>query len=183
MYFCCVGRLSIQGGGPVAQWIKRWPTGLAAPGTRRVRGELFLIVNGVPLHTAFHYRPPIALILLKNCWKGRKIPSHIPSISIQGLQVQSLDTSGLSDETETEMPSPYGVCVGGALNPNSLTFGIIYPLETLITVCSESSRLVNIRARCLCDFGVYELNVSLFFYIYQTPLEPWKCVRDWNSSN
>ena len=46
------------GGSPVAQWVKRWPTDLAVTGST----EIFSIVNGVPLHTAFHYHTPIVLI-------------------------------------------------------------------------------------------------------------------------
>ena len=50
-------RLSV--GVPVAL---RWPTGLAIPGPTPARGEIFSVVNGVQLHTAFHYHPPIFLI-------------------------------------------------------------------------------------------------------------------------
>ena len=46
-------------GAPVAQWVKRWPTDLAVPNSIPTRGEIFLTVNGVPLHTAFHYQPLI----------------------------------------------------------------------------------------------------------------------------
>ena len=66
-------------GAPVAQWVKRWPTDLAVPSSIPARGEIFSTVNGVPLHTAFHYHPSIVLIWLKYCWKGRKITNH-PSI-------------------------------------------------------------------------------------------------------
>ena len=64
-------------GAPVAQLVKRWPTDLAD----RVRSSLEVkssqpTVNGVPLHTAFHYHLNIVLIWLKYCWKGRKIASH-----------------------------------------------------------------------------------------------------------
>ena len=38
-------RLSV--GAPVAQWVKRWPTGLAVPGPSPSRGEIFSVVNGV----------------------------------------------------------------------------------------------------------------------------------------
>ena len=69
-------RLSV--GAPVAQWVKRWPTGLAIPGPSPAWGEIFLVVNGVPLHTAFHYHPPIFLIWLENYWKGRKFAPHPP---------------------------------------------------------------------------------------------------------
>ena len=36
---------------PVAQWAKRWPTDLAVPSSIPARGEFFLIVNRVPLHS------------------------------------------------------------------------------------------------------------------------------------
>ena len=49
-------------GAPVAQWVKRWPTDLAVPSSIPARGEIFSTVNGVPLHTAFHYHPSIVLI-------------------------------------------------------------------------------------------------------------------------
>ena len=49
-------------GAPLAQCTKRWPTDLAFPSSRPARGEIFTIVNGVPLHTAFHYQPPVVLI-------------------------------------------------------------------------------------------------------------------------
>ena len=39
-------------------------------------GEIFSTVKRVPLHTAFHYHPPIVLIWLKYCWKGRKITTR-----------------------------------------------------------------------------------------------------------
>ena len=38
-------------GGPVAQWVKHWPTHLAVPGSSPARGEIFSSVNGVQLHT------------------------------------------------------------------------------------------------------------------------------------
>ena len=62
----------------VAQWVKRWPFDLAVPSSSPARGEIFLTVNGVPSHTAFHYHPPIVLIY---CWKGIKIASQ-PSIHL-----------------------------------------------------------------------------------------------------
>ena len=49
-------------GAPVAQWVKRWPSDLAVPSSISARGEIFSTVNGAPLHTAFHYQPPIVLI-------------------------------------------------------------------------------------------------------------------------
>ena len=48
-------------GAPVVQWVKRWPTDLVVPGLRPARGEIFSTLNRVPLHTAFHYHPPIVL--------------------------------------------------------------------------------------------------------------------------
>ena len=67
-------------GAPVAPWVKRWPTDLAVPISRPTRDDIFSTVNGVPLHTAFHYYPLIVLIWLKYCWKGGKIASHPSSI-------------------------------------------------------------------------------------------------------
>ena len=49
-------------GASVAQWVKRWPTDLAVPSSIPARGEIFSTLNGVPLHTAFHYHPSIVLI-------------------------------------------------------------------------------------------------------------------------
>ena len=70
----------------VAQWVKWWPTDLEVPGSSPTRGEIFLTINGVPLHTAFHYHPPIVLLWLKYCWKGLKVASH-PSIFSNFLQL------------------------------------------------------------------------------------------------
>ena len=55
-----------SGGGPVAQWVKRWPAYLAVPRMNPAREEIST-VNGVPLHTAFHNQPLIALIWVKFC--------------------------------------------------------------------------------------------------------------------
>ena len=51
--------------------VKHWSADLVEfdPSSR----QIFSVVNGVPLHTAFHYQPLIILIWLKYCWKGRKI--------------------------------------------------------------------------------------------------------------
>ena len=51
-------------GAPVAQWVKRWPTDLrlAIVSSSPARGEIFSAVDGVPLHTAFHYQLLIVLI-------------------------------------------------------------------------------------------------------------------------
>ena len=68
-------------GAPIAQWVKRWPTDLAVQSSIPARGRIFSTVNGVPLHTAFHYQPLIVLILLKYCRKGHKIGIH-PSIHL-----------------------------------------------------------------------------------------------------
>ena len=43
-------------GAKVAQYVKRWPSDLALPGSSPTRGEIST-VNGVSLHTAFHYHP------------------------------------------------------------------------------------------------------------------------------
>ena len=67
-------------GVPVAQWVKCWPIDLVVPSSIPARGEIFSTVNGVPLHTAFHYHPSIVLIRLQYCWKGRKITNHPSSI-------------------------------------------------------------------------------------------------------
>ena len=65
-------------GAPVAQWVKCWPTDLAKWIRYLPAGaEIFSIINGAPLHTAFYYQPPIVLIWLKQCWKGHKIASHL----------------------------------------------------------------------------------------------------------
>ena len=54
------GVLDTQGssgvGAPVAQRVKRWPTDLAVVSSSSARGEIFSTVDGVPLHTAFHYQ-------------------------------------------------------------------------------------------------------------------------------
>ena len=57
-----VNSFHLSVGAPVARWVKRWPTGLAVPGLSPARGEIFSDVNGVPLHTAFHYHLPIFFI-------------------------------------------------------------------------------------------------------------------------
>ena len=97
-------------GAPVAQWVKRWPTDLAVPGSILARGEIFPTVNGVSLHTAFHYHPPIVLIWLKHCWKGRKIASH-PSIHLDPLEAEIfLTVHGTPLHTAFHYPS---TCVTG----------------------------------------------------------------------
>ena len=60
-----------------------WSSG---PSLVSARGEIFSTINGVPLHTAFHYQPPIVPVWLEYCWKGRKIAIH-PSIHLN-LQIQ-----------------------------------------------------------------------------------------------
>ena len=47
---------------PVAQWVKLWPINLAVPSSNPARGKIFSIINGVSLHTVFHYHPPIAMM-------------------------------------------------------------------------------------------------------------------------
>ena len=47
---------------PIAQRVKRWPTGLAVVRLSSSGGEIFSTVNRAPLHTAFHYQPLIFLI-------------------------------------------------------------------------------------------------------------------------
>ena len=49
-------------GATVAQRVKRWSADLAVPNSIPARGRIFSTVNGVPLHTAFHYQPLIVLI-------------------------------------------------------------------------------------------------------------------------
>ena len=44
-----------------------WSTSLAVPSSSPAQGEIFSTVNRVPLHTAFHYHPPIVLIRLEYC--------------------------------------------------------------------------------------------------------------------
>ena len=51
-------------------------------GSSPARCEICLTVNGVPLHTC-HYNPPVVLIWLKYCRKGRKIASHSSIHSIE----------------------------------------------------------------------------------------------------
>ena len=63
-------------GAPVAHWVKCSPTDLVVPSSSPAQDEIFSTVNRVPLHTAFHYHPPIVLIWLKYCWKERKIANH-----------------------------------------------------------------------------------------------------------
>ena len=58
---------------PTAQWLRfqaRFP----------LLAEIVSAVNGISLHTTFHYHLPIVLIWLKYCWTGRKIASQ-PSIN------------------------------------------------------------------------------------------------------
>ena len=54
--------VSSSGGAPVAQWVKGWPIDLTVRVQSLLEGEIFSTVNRVPLHTAFHYHPPIVLI-------------------------------------------------------------------------------------------------------------------------
>ena len=72
-------------GAPVAQWVKRWPTDLAVVSSSPARGEIISTVDGVPLHTAFHYQPLIVLKWLKYCWEGRKIASHLSIVLLYAV--------------------------------------------------------------------------------------------------
>ena len=56
-------------------WSKSY-FGQKHPCSSPARGEIFSTVNGVPLHTAFHYQLFIVLIWLKYCWKGRENASY-----------------------------------------------------------------------------------------------------------
>ena len=49
------------GGAPIAQWVKRRLAYLAVPSLSPARGEFFSTINGVQLHTAFHYQPLILI--------------------------------------------------------------------------------------------------------------------------
>ena len=51
-----------QVGASVSQWVKPWPSDLAVMSSSSAGGEILSMVNGVPLHTAFHYQSPIVLI-------------------------------------------------------------------------------------------------------------------------
>ena len=53
-----LNRSSVRGA-LAAQCVKHWPTDLAVRSASPTRGEIFLVVNGAPLHTAFHYQPTI----------------------------------------------------------------------------------------------------------------------------
>ena len=46
----------------MTRWVKRMPTDLAVPSSIPTRGEILSTVNGLPLHTTFHYQPLIVLI-------------------------------------------------------------------------------------------------------------------------
>ena len=45
-------------GAPLAQWVKHWPVDLAVSSSSPARGGIFTTVNGVLLHTVFHYQFP-----------------------------------------------------------------------------------------------------------------------------
>ena len=57
---CFSNGIPVQGA-TVAQWVNRWNTDLTVLASSLARDEIFSTVNGVPLHTAFHYHPPIIL--------------------------------------------------------------------------------------------------------------------------
>ena len=46
--------LPINAAAPIAQCVTCWPADLAVLGSRPTVGGIFLIINGLPLHTAFH---------------------------------------------------------------------------------------------------------------------------------
>ena len=71
-------RIARSPGSSVGLALAYWSSG---PSSIPARGEIFYTVNGVSLHTTFHYQPSAVLIWLKYCWKGRKIAQVIhPSI-------------------------------------------------------------------------------------------------------
>ena len=47
-------------------------TDLGIPRSSLAWGEIYSTVNGVPMHTGFHYHPCNILMRLKYCWKGLK---------------------------------------------------------------------------------------------------------------
>ena len=68
-------------------------THLAVLGSSPHEAEIFSVVNGVPLHTAFHYHPHLpdmTEILLK----GRKIASHPSSHQPEGFEQVPLSLLG-----------------------------------------------------------------------------------------
>ena len=64
--FRCLGSTGSSVGLALAYWS-------SGPSSIPAQGEIFSTVNGVPLHTAIPYRPPVVQIWLKYCWEGRKI--------------------------------------------------------------------------------------------------------------
>ena len=79
----------------VAQWVKRWPTDLVVMSSSPTWGKTFSIVNAVPLHTAFHYHPPMhrPVIWLNYCWKGHPTIHHNPGYPTATRELRSLCTS------------------------------------------------------------------------------------------
>ena len=73
-----IDHINLVSGASIIQWAKRWPSDLTVASSSPARGEIFSAVNGVPLHTSFHCHPPIVLMWLKYCCKGRKIADHPP---------------------------------------------------------------------------------------------------------
>ena len=67
-------------GGLSAQWVKRWPPDPAVSRSIPTRGVIFTTVNGVPLHTAFHYHPRSSRYDLNNGENGVKSQVIHPSI-------------------------------------------------------------------------------------------------------
>ena len=49
-------------GAPVSQWVKHWPTDLTVSDSSPTPCKFFSNINGVPLHTAFHYHLPFVLM-------------------------------------------------------------------------------------------------------------------------
>ena len=70
-------------GSSVGEALAYWSSG---PSSILTRGEIFSTVNGVPLHTAFHYHPNIVLIWLKTVKKDVK--SQVIHASIESMLTQ-----------------------------------------------------------------------------------------------
>ena len=90
--WCSIGHSLLLSRAPVTQWAKRRPTDPAVTSSCPARGEIFSIVNGVQVHTAFHYRPAHCPDVTENCWKGRETANHlsihpIPNFELNGLRM------------------------------------------------------------------------------------------------
>ena len=66
------------------------------------QAEIFSIINGIPLHTAFHYHLPIVLICLKYCCKGHKITCHLSIQSTMPVMVCTHDC-GFIKQAQTRL--------------------------------------------------------------------------------